>query len=68
MPALTSVLSATVIAPDCATADAIATACMVIDVADALSLIDSLPGVEALFAISSADSIKTVHSRGFPAL
>jgi FAD:protein FMN transferase len=42
-PARTSVASATVIAPDCATADALATALVVLGPDDALSLIESRP-------------------------
>jgi thiamine biosynthesis lipoprotein len=53
-----SLLSATVIANDCLTADALATAFMVMGVEKALVLAEKLPDVEGLF-ICSADSGKT---------
>lgn len=50
-PVQHSLLSATIIANDCFTADALATACMVIGVDSAMTLIESLhsKGVEAFF-------------------
>lgn len=48
-PVQHSLLSATIIANDCFTADALATACMVIGVDSAMTLIESLPGVDAFF-------------------
>ena len=65
-PVETSNLSATVIAPDCATADALATACMVLDDSVAINLIDSLPDIEALLAVYSSDSIILRHTKNFP--
>ena len=48
-PVQHNILSATVIAKDCATADAYATAFMVMGLERSKALVDSLPGVEALF-------------------
>ncbi len=55
-PVMHSMLSATIIANDCVTADALATACMVMGAQKALSLCESLPNIEAFFII--ADTIK----------
>ncbi len=44
-----SLLSATVVAPNCATADAYATAFMVMGIERSRALLDSLPGIDALF-------------------
>ncbi len=44
-----TLLSSSIIADDCMTADALATACMVMGVDSALSLIESLPNVEGYF-------------------
>lgn len=65
-PVTTTTASATVIAPDCTTADALATACMVLDSDKAIELIESTEGVEALLAIAQGDSIVTVTSSKFP--
>jgi len=43
------VLSSTIVAPDCMTADALATATAVMEPAAALALVESLPGVEGLW-------------------
>ncbi|MCX6308624.1 MAG: FAD:protein FMN transferase [Bacteroidia bacterium] len=48
-PVQHTLLSATILANDCFTADALATACMVIGVDSAMTLIESLPNVEAFF-------------------
>ena len=48
-PVQHSLLSATVLAPDCMTADAYATAFMVMGLERSRALVDSLPGIEALF-------------------
>lgn len=46
-PIATNLLSATVIAPDCMTADALATACMALPADSARAMIKRLPGVKA---------------------
>lgn len=48
-PAITTILSATVIAPDCLTADALATACMIMSLDAATAMIENIPGAAALF-------------------
>lgn len=65
-PVETSTLSATVIAPDCATADALATACMVMSLDKALEMIERIPETEALIAFASSDSICLRTSTNFP--
>lgn len=54
-PVETSTLSVTVVAPSCALADALATACMAMDSDKAKAMIERLDSVSALFV--SADSI-----------
>ncbi|MDE5573778.1 MAG: FAD:protein FMN transferase, partial [Muribaculaceae bacterium] len=49
-----STLSATIIAPDCMLADALATACMAMPLDDALAMLESIEGVEGLL-ISAKD-------------
>ena len=63
-PAITDLLSATVIAPNCMLADAYATACMAQYADSALAMIESLDGVEALLV--TRDTVLT--SRNFPAI
>ena len=65
-PVATSTASATVIAPDCATADALATACMVMPLDSALSMIEGLPSAEALIAVASADTFILHPTTKFP--
>ncbi len=67
-PVKTSTLSATVVAPDCMTADALATACMVMPPADALQMIERLPRVEALIVTSdstASSGMKMLRTGGF---
>lgn len=66
-PAVSDLLSVTVIAPDCATADALATACMALGLEKAKEMIENAPGVSALFVTSGSESEwKTVSTKGFP--
>lgn len=53
LPVQTKVLSATVIAPDCRTADALATSLMVLGADEGLRLIEQLENVEALVLVDS---------------
>jgi len=55
-PVQHSLLSATVIANDCLTADALATAFMVMGVEKAMSLAEKLPDVEAMFIYNDGGS------------
>jgi len=62
----TEVLSASVIAPDCMTADAYATALMVMPLAQSQKLIDSRPELQAYWIVSdSIQGIKELFSDGF---
>lgn len=63
-PERSSLLSVSIIADDCMTADALATACMVLGSIKAASLINSLSGVEACFIVNDNGnfSIKTTDS------
>ena len=63
-----NLLSATVIAPSCMRADALAPACMVLGVDSAMQLIESLPETEGYFiyATETADSLAVVHTLDFP--
>lgn len=62
----TSVLSASVIAPDCMTADAYATALMVMPLAQSQALINSSPELEAYWIVAdSLEGIKELYSDSF---
>lgn len=66
-PRRSAMLSATVVAPSCMTADALATACMAMEPDSAMAMIRSMSGVEALLV--SRDSIggmAMAASPGFP--
>lgn len=66
-PAVSTTLSATVIARDCMTADALATACMAMTAEKALSMIRSVDGAEALLVESDGHGgFKTHASEKFP--
>jgi thiamine biosynthesis lipoprotein len=55
MPVLTDLLSVTITAPDCLTADAYATACMAMGLEKSKALINSLPELEAYFISSDLE-------------
>lgn len=60
-----TLLSASVLAPDCATADAYATACMVLGPEAALNLINNTPELEGYFLVGGEEGgLKTVVSEG----
>lgn len=65
-PVMSSVASATVIAKDCMTADALATACMAMHPDSSFAMIKSLPGVHLLLVCLDADSLVIRHSQSFP--
>ena len=69
-PAKSSMLSATIIAPTCMLADALATACMILPLDSAMEMIDKIPDVDALFVTQMGDDGKwMVHTTaGFPAI
>ncbi len=59
MPVTTSILSVSIVAPTCALADALATACMAMHPDSAVVMIESLPDVSALFV--QVDSVGEMH-------
>lgn len=65
MPVNTPVLSATVVAPSCTAADALATAAMAMQPDSALALARRA-GVEMLLAVAAADSFAIRATPGFP--
>lgn len=66
-PAETTVLSATVIAPDCMTADALATTAMVLPADSMIRLIDRLPSTSVMLITAAPDgSLQTQTSPFFP--
>ena len=60
-PRATNVLSATVIAPTCALADAMATSLMLLPDDKAEKLVKSFPSTRAIVAIATPDSLKIVE-------
>jgi thiamine biosynthesis lipoprotein len=65
-PARHSLLSATILAPNCMTADAYATACMVMGLKESIKLIEEHAELEAYFIYDSAGTFSTYISKGFP--
>ncbi len=67
-PAVTDLLSATVVAPSAMLADAFATSCMAMSADSALTMINRIPGVEALLVtLNPSDSTYILStSPGFP--
>jgi len=64
---LTTRSSVTVTAPDCITADSLATAASVLGPQAGLELISRTPGVAALVVLRKGDETKTYSSANFPA-
>ena len=63
-PRMTSTLSASVIAPDCMSADALATACMAMEAEDALAMIRSLgKGYSAILIVDTPQGVKSIRSQ-----
>jgi len=65
-PVQHSLLSATIIAADCMTADAYATACMVMGLDQSLQLCRSRKDIEGYFIYDDHDSLKVAWSDDFP--
>lgn len=64
-PSEENILSATVVAPDCMTADAYATACMAMGLDEASRMMDCLPDMEYYFIYAETDgSFKVKYSDG----
>ena len=66
-PVQTEVASATVVAPDCTTADGLATALMVLGPDRGLELVEARPDVEALLLLIEGDGFRAVESSGMGA-
>ncbi len=65
-PARDSLLSATIISKDCATADGYATACMVVGLKRAIELVENNPKLEAFFIYFNKDGVyKFYFTDGF---
>ncbi|RMF01391.1 MAG: FAD:protein FMN transferase [Bacteroidetes bacterium] len=65
-PELSHLLSASILAPDCATADAFATAAMVAGLEKAYALVDSLPQLEGYFIYADEKGeLRTKATPGF---
>lgn len=67
-PVKTSTLSVTAIAPDAMTADAIATACMVMNPDSAIAMADKIDYVSILVVIQQDNGWELRRSNGFPPL
>ena len=66
-PVTTRVLSVSVVAPDCITADAYATACMVLPMDSARAILNTIPEISALFVTIDSEGKWELHpTRGFP--
>lgn len=63
-PARNSLLSATIVAKDCMTADALATACMVLGTEKAKALIEADPELDGLLIYSIGQDMETWMSEG----
>lgn len=65
-PSGNATVSATIIAPTCAMADAMATACMVLEPSAAMDMVENAEGVECLLVVSGDTGMEIVTSAGFP--
>lgn len=63
-PYATDILSATVVAPTCAEADALATACMASPEADAVAMLKGMGDVRALLVVADGDTLRQIRVRG----
>lgn len=63
-PEISNLLSATILAPDCATADALATACMVMGLEKAKKMISADSEIEAYLIYSENEKLNTWQSEG----
>lgn len=66
-PVQHSLLSATVVAKDCITADALATSFMVMGLEESMKMVESLPDVEALFIYNDGTGNKVMSTSGIAA-
>lgn len=65
MPVDHKLTSVTVLGSDCATVDALATACMVLGSEKGLEMIEGIEGVEAFFITRTGEGYSTSQSKGF---
>jgi len=65
LPVQHTLLSVSIVAKDCMTADAYATACMVLGKEKSMVLVNSLKGVEAYFIFDQNGQMKTAFTEGF---
>ncbi len=66
-PAITTTLSATILAPDCMKADALATSCMAMQPEEALKMIEQIDGASALLVVKRDNQSDTIMcSKDFP--
>ena len=63
-----NILSASIVAPTCMEADALATASMVMGLSKSISVIESMPHVEALFIYADSGEKKSKMTSGFESL
>ncbi len=66
LPFQSDVVAATVVAADCATADALATACMASTAAEAERTVGAVAGASALLVVARGDSLALIPTAGFP--
>jgi len=66
-PVQLSILSASIIADDCMTADAYATVCMVIGIEASIALIESIPNIEGvlIYKLPDCETLSVVYTSGF---
>lgn len=64
-PVRSNILSTSVIALDCMTADAYATALMVMPLEESQKIISSLKNIEAYWIVSDKDTIREIFSKGW---
>ena len=68
-PAEQNILSATIIAPDCMTADAYATAFMVMGIEDACRMAEHIPAIDYYIIYTGDDDLTRIkYSKGLPSL
>jgi len=63
---LTTRSSVTVVAPDCATADSLATSVSVLGLERGMKYVDTLPDVAALIVVADDNGVRTCESATFP--
>jgi len=67
-PERSKLLSATIVAADCMTADAFATASMAMGLERAVEVVGKEPGVEGFFIYAEGDQLKTTYTEGMKSL